>query len=285
MASAKEKRNSEDSEPVAQGKRATTLVESPKETAGPRSGKAVGAVTGAIKILRYLGQAVDPGGVSKIARETKLNTSTAFNILRTLVLEDFVTFDPTNKTYTLSLGIIEIAEGATALRGDIGTVRPMMERLADLHGVTLTIWQPVAQNRKLLILSAVNRAATRIQMSVGQRLPIYIGATGRVFAAFGSGAEKDIRQRFDEIRWDQPISFDEFMWQVRLTKEKGWALDDGNYVVGTASVACPIFDRNNVATMAVTATMFTGHYTKERAAALVTDLETLGEQVSRLLTR
>src|SRR5690606_26368654 len=50
-------------------------------------GKVVGAVAGAIKILRYLADSRVPLGVSRIAKDTKLNTSTSFNILRTLAME------------------------------------------------------------------------------------------------------------------------------------------------------------------------------------------------------
>ena len=247
------------------------------------SGKVVGAVAGAIKILRYLSDAQQPVGVSRIAKDTSLNTSTTFNILRTLALNDIVNFDPFSKSYSLSLGIMEIAKGATALGGDIGAARPMMERIAHERGLTLTLWQPVSNNRKVLIMSALNRGAMRIQMTVGQRLPIYIGATGRVFAAFGPSSDAELKARFSEIRWGQPLSFDQFMDQVRDTREKGWAMDDGNFAVGTVSLAAPVLDRNGSAVMAVTATMFTGQYTREHAADIIADLQEFGEQVSRIV--
>src|SRR5262245_22789160 len=122
-----------------------------KEQAAPASVKVVGAVAGAIKILRFLSQSHEPLGVSKIAKGTKLNTSTTYNILRTLALNDFVHFDAHHKSYSLSLGIMEIAQAATVLRGDINSVRPQMEQVAHRHGVTLTLWQPVSTDRKVLI--------------------------------------------------------------------------------------------------------------------------------------
>lgn len=247
-------------------------------------GKVVGAVAGAIKILRYLAESRVPQGVSRIAKDTGLNTSTSFNILRTLAMEDFVQFDPASKTYSLSLGIMEIAKGATALGGDIGSLRPAMERIALDHGVTVTLWQPVSEERKVLILSALTRNAMRIQMQVGQRLPILMGATGRVFAAFGDGDKAVMKRRFSEIRWDQPLTFEEFLEQVHKTRENGYAVDDQNFASGTISMAFPIFDKDEKPIMAVTATMFSGQYSEERAARIVEDMQRFAVQASRVAT-
>lgn len=244
--------------------------------------KVVGAVVGAIKILRFLSESRGPVGVSKIAKDTQLNTSTSFNILRTLAMHDLVEFDPVGKTYTLSLGIMEIARGATAIGGDVGALRSSMERIAQDHGVTVTLWQPISQNRKVLILSALTRSAVRIQMAVGQRLPIYIGATGRVFAAFRGDSDAELKARFDEIRWERPISFKTFMEQVKETRKKGWAVDDGNFAAGTFSVAVPILDRDDMAILAVTATMFTSEQSERRAQEIVRDLQEFAPKASRI---
>jgi DNA-binding IclR family transcriptional regulator len=247
------------------------------------SGKVVGAVVGAIKILRYLSNASEPVGVTRIAKDTKLNTSTCFNILRTLASEDLVFFDPLSKTYTVSLGIMDLAKGATALAGDISSVRPLMERIARDHGVTVTLWQPIANNRKVLIMSALTRSAMRIQMAVGQRLPMFIGATGRVFAAFSAVAENEMRRRFAEIRWDRPLSFEEFAAQVQEAARQGWAVDNGYFADGTVSVAVPILNDAGVAVMAVTATMFAGQYDEGRAAAIVDELRDFSTRVKRIV--
>src|SRR4029079_5704572 len=115
----------------------------------PPPGKTVGAVVGAVKILRYLAEAREPLGVSRIAKDTNLNTSTTFNILRTLASQDFVKFDQHVKTYVLSMGIMDVARGASAVGSDYGAVMPIMQRVANKHGVTVTLWQPVRKDRKV----------------------------------------------------------------------------------------------------------------------------------------
>lgn len=255
----------------------------PELTEAMSSGKVVGAVVGAIKILRYLAHEMEPMGVSRIAKETGLNTSTTFNTLRTLMLYDFVQFDQLSKTYSLSLGIMEIARAATAIGGDIGVVRPAMERIAQDHGVTVTLWQPIGKDRKVLIMSAQPHNAMRIQMAVGQRLPLLVGATGRLFAAFSALTEAEIRRQFEAIRWDQPLSYAEFKDQIAETREKGWALDAGNFAQGTVLVSTPVLDRNGHAALAVTANMFAGQYSPDRAEGIVRDLKHFSELAARTL--
>lgn len=247
------------------------------------SGKVVGAVVNAIKILRYLSETEEPVGVSRIAKDTKLNTSTTFNILRTLAMHDFVRFDPVTKTYSLSLGIMEIAKGATALAGDLGAVQPLLQHVAQTHGVTITLWQPIGNNRKLLIMSAHARSTMRIQMAVGQRLPLYIGSTGRLFAAFSDASEARLKRDFKSIRWSTPLTFEQFMEDTREAKKTGWAIDRGNFASGTVLISVPVLDSEGHAAMAVTANMFAGQYSPEMADKIVADLKDFAAQVARIL--
>ena len=72
----------------------------------------VGSVTSTIAILRLLATVDQPIGVNAIARRLELTPSSCFNILKTLVEEDFVNCDPETKAYSLGGGVIAIARRA-----------------------------------------------------------------------------------------------------------------------------------------------------------------------------
>jgi len=247
------------------------------------SGKVVGAVANSIMILRYLSNAREPAGVTRIAKETKLNASTCFNILKTLTVEDFVSFDPLTKTYAISFGVLDVAWGATALGNDINTIRPLMDKIARDNGVTLTLWQPIGGNRMVLILSALTQSAIRIQMAVGQRLPKLVGAAGRCFAAFSELSEKELERRFEAMRWNRPFSFSEFREQVRETAEQGWALDEGYFATGTVSISVPILDDSGIAVMAATATIFANQLEPGQVEVIVRDLNQLSRRIKQIV--
>ena len=71
----------------------------------------VGAVIHAIRILQHLSAATAPLGVAAVARGTGISPSTCFNILRTLTRARFVAFREQDKTYSLGLGVAELAAG------------------------------------------------------------------------------------------------------------------------------------------------------------------------------
>ncbi|SMH38051.1 IclR family transcriptional regulator [Azospirillum agricola] len=243
------------------------------------AGKPVGAVLNCVKILKLLSRAAAPVSLTHIVQELGMNTSTGFNILRTLVQEDYVRFDPQAKVYSIGLGVMELARGAATVAGDINLVRPLMERVARDHGVTVTLWRRIAADRMMLVLEAQGTGNMRIRMDVGQRLPLTIGAAGRAMVPHAGLPEAELRRQFAALRWDRPLSFEDFMVEVAETERRGWALDNGNYALGTASIAVPIVNAQGGPLMACTATMFLSRFDEARAAGIA---EALGE-VARAL--
>ena len=72
-------------------------------------GKPVGAVMAAASVLRALHAATRPLNASEVARAAGLHRGTAYNILRTLQAEGFVSYDEATRTYAVSLHILELA--------------------------------------------------------------------------------------------------------------------------------------------------------------------------------
>lgn len=257
----------------------TMPVAAPEDTTVQEmdTGKPVGAVLNGLKILRFLSRTATPVSLTQIVQELEINTSTGFNILRTLVQEDYVRFDPQGKVYSIGLGVMELVRGAAAVAGDINAVRPIMDRIAREHNVTVTLWRRITTDRMVLVLEALGTGNMRIKMSVGQRLPLMIGAAGRVMVGRAGLSQDEMRRQFASLRWDHPLSFEEFMAQVDEATERGWGLDDENYALGTASIAVPVGgDRGGEGggpLMAVTATMFASQCSPERAARIAAALD------------
>jgi DNA-binding IclR family transcriptional regulator len=106
----------------------------------------VGAVSSAVRILRRLGGLSAGVGVTAIGRATRVNTSTCFNILRTLVQEGLVVFEPKGKTYRLGVGVIEIAAGLLG-KNQVDLIRPELQRLALNYDALLCLWHVTDSER------------------------------------------------------------------------------------------------------------------------------------------
>lgn len=209
-----------------------------REAGGQRD---VGAVVHAIGILRYLATAPAPLGVAAIARGTGVSVSTCFNILRTLARARFVSFDEEGKTYALGLGVAELAAGFLGV-SHAELIRPELRRLALKHGMLVVLWRVTEDGHILLIDRAHNPTGLRVEMSVGIRLPVLIGAVGRCVAAALDLPEAELRRRFGALRWQSAPSFETYLEEVRAAREAGWSMDDGQLYRGIVTVAAVVKD-------------------------------------------
>jgi len=197
------------------------------------------AVVQATRILRRLAHAPAPMTVSTVARETAISPSSCFKLLRTLVAERLVIFDTRSKTYALGLGVLEIASSLYA-RPQAELIRPLLDRLAREQDVLVALWEVTPDERYVLIDRVYVDSAIRVEMRIGQRLPAYAGAIGRCIAAVRQLSVGELRQRFQGLRWQVPISFEAYLEDVRHAQREGYAFDlgktfDGIHSVGTVA--------------------------------------------------
>ena len=252
----------------------------PKHEASPSK---VGSVTQAIAVLRYLAAAPNPRGVNTIARDLKISPSSCFNLLKTLVAEDFVDFDQAAKTYTLGIGPVALARRALDPESAFSMLRPDLERLADRHNVAVSLWRLTRKERFVLLGFADNEMATRIHLTVGQRLPMLGGANGRCAAAFGGLRRAEIAARFAAVRWQQPMSLDLFMPETALAGSRGWAVDDGVFLPGVTTVSAPVLDEAGKLKFCLSTIMFHGQHKAAKLEEIGNDLLAAAKRAAQVI--
>jgi DNA-binding IclR family transcriptional regulator len=246
----------------------------------PAAEKLVGALVGGLKIVRHLSRAKTALGVNQIAREAGLNPSTCFSLLKTLVHERLVTFDTATKTYALGLGFVEIAKGSLEKASFARLARPHLDALAAEFRVTVTLWQRAGRDRMVLVERADDDATIRAHMNIGQRLPLLIGAFGRCMAAHSGLSDAELRAQFDQLRWQDPPSFETYLEEVRAARASGYAIDMDRYVRGVTTIAAPVFGEEGTPVMAISAIGFSGQFTPVSLGALATGLRNRAEALS-----
>jgi|ThiBio_1000_plan_1041568.scaffolds.fasta_scaffold00921_9 DNA-binding IclR family transcriptional regulator len=250
----------------------------------PLNVKLVGALANGLAILRYLNEAPGPTGVNQIARDLKINPSTCFSLLRTLLHFNLITLDQNTKTYGVGLGFLELAGRSLERGGYVSLIRPSLESLAQRHRVTLTLWQPYGEDRVILVDRADNHSAIRVHMSIGQRLPLLVGALGRCMAAFSEFSEEEIERRFLRIRWQDAPPFVDFLSDVEACRKQGYAIDKDRYAKGVTTVAAPILRKDGTPLAAMSAIGFSAQFTKNSIRELVRDLTETAQHLSHSLS-
>ena len=199
------------------------------------------AISRAAAVLRLLGKSDAPLGLQSIARELGLVPSTCLHVLRALVAEELVSFDPDTKRYSLEAGVLTLARHWLRRNRFTDLAQPVLDRIGQAFDVTVLGVHIVGLDH--IIVVAMSQSGQNFQLStqIGSRFPALISATGRCIAAFGDHSEAELEERFRTLRWDEPPTFDEWKTQVGQTRAQGFAVDAGNYISGVTVVAAPVW--------------------------------------------
>ncbi|WP_167531051.1 IclR family transcriptional regulator [Paraburkholderia agricolaris] len=237
------------------------------------AGKDVGAVMQAAAILRALSDAREPIGVTALARKAEVSPSTTLNILRTLVKERLVALDPSNKTYSLDLGLLELTRAMLG-KTKIELLRPKMQRIANQYEATVSLWQVTDRQRLLLLDRVKPGVGVHIEFQIAMRIPLYAGANGRAVAAASNVSRDELHQAFANIRWVKPMTFEHYLAEIDEARERGYAIDTGALIKSVVSAAAVILDRDDKPAMVVSAHTFNGQLSDEILHELGSDIST-----------
>jgi DNA-binding IclR family transcriptional regulator len=247
------------------------------------SGVIVKPVVNAIRILRYLTNKGAPERATDIARHLAINPSTCFNILRTLVAEDMVDFNALSKTYSPGLGLARLVEQLVTQGQRLQLALPYMREVAAQFGVTVTLWRRMGADRIVLVHSEPSPTDVHIDMPAGQRLPVLMGASGRLFVGRMGLSEVEIRSAFEAIRWARNLSFETYLREVNRARRRGWAVDDGYFSMGVLAIAAPVCDSSGNIAFTVSAVMIRGQRTEAEIEVLGDALRDLGHRLEAVL--
>ncbi|MEH3099463.1 IclR family transcriptional regulator [Sphingomonas adhaesiva] len=201
--------------------------------------KPVGAVTAAIAILRCLGRHDDSLRLTEIVVEEGINPSTALNILRTLEYEGLVAFDRRAKRYALAGGLADLAAPLTE-RDDPVTraARAMAAAAQELHA-TIGLWRRVGDELELVHVADCG-AAIRIAFTLGRRLPMFLGAMGRLVAARGDWDDAALARGFAQVPWAKAPDYAAWRDEIAIAARDGVGIDRGHVNAGMLGVAVPL---------------------------------------------
>jgi DNA-binding IclR family transcriptional regulator len=146
------------------------------------------AVDRAIALLKSVAASVTPPTVLELARECKINRSTAWRLLRTLEHHGLVDRDPITQRYTVGYGAISVAAAVT---DDtlVRRVRPLLTKLATETGESVTL--AVAKRFNLVYVDQVDPPNVMVPNWLDKPLPLHATSGGKAFLAWLGPDERD----------------------------------------------------------------------------------------------
>lgn len=238
-----------------------------------------------VEILALI--AKSPGGLTfaEILTAVGWPRSSTYNLLQTLTLTRFLEFDEGSRRYQIGLRLWEAGQGFALEHDIVRTAMPYLEeakaqlnetvQLAILDGVENVYIAKVEADHHLKLVS-----------EVGSRLPAY--ATGLGKALLASLTAQEVERRFENVglRSFTPqtiTNLADLHAELELTRERGYAIDRGEYTVGVYCIAVPITDSSSKAVAAISSSVPEPRADDRLKQQMVTTLQLSAEGISRAL--
>ena len=206
------------------------------------AGGRVQSIEKAVKILETLAAAEDPMPLRELARRTQLPKSTLHGIISTLRQTGLVEQSVLDGRYGLGLHLFELGCAASSSRSITSVCRPFLQNLANRAGETAFL-AALDGSETLLLEVAEASNPLRVALAPGTRLPLHCTAQGKVFLAWNENAMRQVCR-------GEPVAYtphthttpEQIQADVAATRERGYAIEDGEHRIGLRAIAAPIAD-------------------------------------------
>ncbi len=173
--------------------------------------------------------------LKEIAGRTNLNTSTAFRIVNTLERRQYLTRSEDSKQYRLGPKALALGYSSHWTENVITLAKPYLRRLQQMFNETASIY--VAEGDSRICLDHVESThSLRRVIPIGESLPIYKGAAGKILLAW---LNKDERNRY--ILQYGNLSEPDFA----MIRHNGYAITQDESEHGLFALAVPVFNFEN----------------------------------------
>ncbi|MGO4887601.1 IclR family transcriptional regulator [Anaerobacillus sp. MEB173] len=181
--------------------------------------------------------------IAEIQEELGYPKSTVFRILNSLEKFDYIERNEENHRYSLGINFFRLGS--------------IVQSQLDLREVALQTMKKISEKTNetidLNIIDGINRICidkvdsnqdVRNFVRVGERKPLYLGASGKVLLAFISSHERE--KIFDQLEEEDDLVFDRKKLENDIgdIKEKGYAVTKGERVEGSFAISAPVYDNS-----------------------------------------
>lgn len=202
----------------------------------PKDTESLRTVQRALDILNTFSLEQSELTLTEIALQVSLAKSTTTRLLTTLENNGLITKDPATLKYKLGHKLTYLGYVANRSTQLGGVALPVMKALRDQTRETVNLYMLDSESR-VCIEQVEGLQSLRHLVQIGQKLPLWAGAGGKVLLAFQSESfQQNIRRLVHpEARWN------DLERELREIVIQRCASSQNDREVGSSAVAAPIF--------------------------------------------
>jgi DNA-binding IclR family transcriptional regulator len=222
--------------------------------------------------------------LKEVYLELSMSKAQAFRYLQTLCASGFAEHDEETGFYHLGIRSWELGNSSTRYAKLLELAQPFMQDLRDRFNETVNLG--TLSGSKVIYLGMVESShSLRMHATIGSVDPVYTTSLGKAMLAFYP--EDTWPAHIPEKlvpRTHRTITTRETLWkELRITKERGYSLDEGENEMGACCVGAPLFDRHGTVVAAVSlsapSSRLQGDFIHDAAKAVMNTAEAISQRL------
>lgn len=224
------------------------------EPRGNAAGRTVQSLQRAFSILETIAGSDQPLSLAELSRATGLHTSTAFHLIKTLILLGYIR-QADSKRYRIGPRLFMQAAGASTEIELVNLATPHLKRLADETGETAHL--AVRADTGIAVIAKIEaRSSIRTSERLGIIRPAHCTAIGKVLLADLPSDELEAYLRTQSFKAFTPKTITDpalIRAEVKRIAATGTAYDDAEFSEELRCIAAPVrnYMRQTVAALGI----------------------------------
>lgn len=182
--------------------------------------------------------------IRDLSEKINMDKATVHRLINTIKDAGYVDQDPDSKKYSNSLKLLAMGNRVMDKTGIKHICRNYMEELSSKTNETVNLG--IRVGNKIFYIDKLESSSTiKVGQSIGTNVPCYCSGLGKVILAFTE--KEEVMDILDGVTFekftDHSIADRELlMEELMRIKEKGYAVDDEEYVIGLICIGAPILN-------------------------------------------
>ena len=236
-----------------------------------------------LQALSILSKETNGLSVTELSEKMGIPASSTHRVLTCLKDNFFVSQNTETKKYQIGYKLLTLCSNISKENSFTRAARPFMQDLSDRIAKTVTLC--VMEGESVICLDYIeNKDTTMFLVRTGFAMPPQVTSAGKVIQAYMP--REQVTRIYNNTKIDQftdytKTSLAEFLEELQLVRQNGYAVCDEELQLGVQGVACPIFDFNGKVVGSVSFTAIKAdNCVNPQTIALLKDC---AEQISRSL--
>lgn len=235
----------------------------------------------AVELLGLFSEHEPEIGLSEISRRANFDKATSHRLLLALAKHGLVEQNPDNRRYRIGPGVLRLARVRETTMPLTAIVQPVLKRLVDGTGETAHFTLLSGRNLATIAIRE-SRRSNRVNMTLGESLPLHATASGLVILAFLEDKKPLIMKTlklepFTELTMIDRTQIDPVLEKAR---ELGYVSNLGYYEVDVCSIAAPVFDSSGSPMGAIAVAAPQARFTEENQEIIKTQVVAAAAEIT-----